>query len=243
MSPRLLVVDDDRDLLDVLRLMLGHAGYQVLTAASGEEALEVYARERPDLVVLDVMMPGMDGWDTMARLRELAPVPVIMLTALGQVDDRIHGLVAGADDYVPKPFHREVFLGRTAAVLRRARAQPPPSPNLLRVGWLRIELDHNRIQVHDTPHTLAGKEWQILCILAESEGRVVPYDTFAARIWPENTARCRDRLKVAINRLRFKVGDHTSPYQLIHTVRSVGYSLAYRPRPPAERLIPTRRSH
>jgi DNA-binding response OmpR family regulator len=126
MSPTLLVIDDDRGFIDLLRKRLEGAGYRILAALDGETGLRMLESERPDLVILDIMMPGMDGYEVCRRIRQVSEVPILMLTAKGMTPDVVRGLEVGADDYVTKPYETDVLLVRIRALLRRAQRQPPP---------------------------------------------------------------------------------------------------------------------
>ena len=171
-KPLVLVVDDDHKILRLLRIEFTAQGFQVLMAERGREALDILDRQRPDLVVLDIIMPGMDGLEVLKRIREKSGVPVILLTAKGTDSDKIMGLELGADDYLPKPFNPEELTARVRAVLRRSQMREAPNNgNKLVCGNITIDLARRTVYVDNKAVVLSRTEWQLLQQLCANAGR------------------------------------------------------------------------
>jgi DNA-binding response OmpR family regulator len=219
---RLLIIDDDPGLTGVLRRSLAYEGYAVETAASGEEGL-TRARERyPDLVILDVMMPGLDGLEVLRRLREAdGRLPVLLLTARDAPADHVQGLEGGADDYVAKPFAFEVLLARVRALLRRQEAERPP---VLRFADLAVDTGARRAQRGLREIDLTGTEYELLRQFLEHPRRVLPRDLLMDRVWGYDFGGNANVLEVFVKQLRQKLEAGAEP-RLIHTVRGIGYVL------------------
>ena len=224
MSERILVVDDEPDIVALVVYHLAKAGYRVTSAATGPDALALAARDRPALVVLDLMLPGMSGFDVLSRLREdaqMAGVAVLMLTARKEEPDRIRGLELGADDYLTKPFSPQELVLRVGAILRRV-GNAGESPDILQNGPLRIDRSAHRVTVNDHEVELTPTEYKLLLILAERRGRLQARAHLLESVWdaaPDIQTRTVD---MHIQRLRTKLhpaGD------LIETVRGFGYRL------------------
>ena len=224
MSERILVVDDEPDIVALVVYHLAKAGYRVTSAATGPDALALAARDRPALVVLDLMLPGMSGFDVLSRLREdaqMAGVAVLMLTARKEEPDRIRGLELGADDYLTKPFSPQELVLRVGAILRRV-GNAGESPDILQNGPLRIDRSAHRVTVNDNEVELTPTEYKLLLILAERRGRLQARAHLLESVWdaaPDIQTRTVD---MHIQRLRTKLhpaGD------LIETVRGFGYRL------------------
>jgi DNA-binding response OmpR family regulator len=224
---RVLVVDDEPTIVEIVGRYLERAGYESRGAADGFEALELAATERPDLVVLDLMLPGIDGIEVMRRLRELngPPLAVILLTARGEESDRLVGLRQGADDYVVKPFSPAELVARVGAVLRRTRppesAEEPP----IEVGPLRVEPASRRVFLDGEEVTLTMREFDLLAFLAAHPGRVYSRDQLMESVWGEPYFEDTSTVTVHIRRLRAKLGDDPAAPRLIETVWGVGYRL------------------
>ena len=224
-KPLLLVVDDDPALVRLVSLNLELDGYQVVTAPNGKTAIDLIEKEQPALVLLDVMMPGMDGFQTCARVREFSEVPIIMLTAKGGVEDVVHGLDIGADDYVIKPFSITELLARIKAVLQRSKfpqetAQPP-----FISGQLCINFAHHQVTIDGKEVLLPPTEYRILCLLARNAGRVITHDQLLTEVWGKEYRGDTHILQVAIARLRKKIGDDSSNPKYIATRPGIGYTL------------------
>jgi len=229
MAPKLLVVDDEEDLQQLLRAMLERRGYEVLSANGGLQAIRLLYHERPDLILLDVMMPGMDGWETLKRIREMSTVPVIMLTALGEVTHIVQGLHIGADDYISKPFDREELVARIEALLRRCAQPVEQADQVLSFdhGQLIIDPVCRRVVVHGEEVRLTPTEYRFLLYLAQNAGRVLTYESILANVWDVAYSGGDKNVKVYATYLRRKI--ETSPQQprYICSERGIGY---YMPR-------------
>jgi two-component system, OmpR family, response regulator len=223
---RLLVVDDEATILELLSGSLRLAGFEVLTAASGAEAVRAAASGRPDLVLLDVMMPDGDGFEALRRIRSGgAEVPVIFLTARDEESDRVTGFAAGADDYVTKPFSLNELLGRIRAVLRRTRRDAIGSR--LRVADLEIDEDAHEVRRSGAVVALTPTEFRLLRFLMLNAGRVVSKSQILDHVWEYDPDRDGSVVEPCVSYLRRKV-DHGQP-RLIHTVRGFGYVLRIPP--------------
>jgi len=218
-SPRLLVVDDDPDVRDSLSRALRYAGYQVLTATHGGEALDAVARSPVDLIVLDVLMPIMDGFEACRRLRERGDAtPVLVLTARDSVDDRVTGLDAGADDYLVKPFALGELQARVRALLRRSQARRDV------LGYADLTLDANarRVTRDGQEIVLTRMEFGLLELLLRNAEQVLSYDVIRERVWGYGEAPASNALTVFVGFLRRKLEAGGGP-RLLHNVRGVGY--------------------
>lgn len=226
----ILAVDDDPKILRLLRIELTAQGFQVLTAERGPEALEVIERQRPDLVVLDLIMPGMDGLEVLKRIREKSGVPVIILTAKGTDTDKITGLELGADDYVPKPFNPEELTARVRAVLRRSQAREGDvAGNRLVCGNIVIDLARRTVQVNGKSVVLSRTEWQLLQQLCANAGRVMLHEDLLTRTWGPEYRDDVQYLRVWISRLRQKLEENPAEPKYIRTVQGIGYILEATP--------------
>jgi two-component system, OmpR family, response regulator MprA len=221
MQPRLLVVDDDPDIRDSLRRALGYAGYAVTTVADGADALGSVARSPVDLIILDVLMPMLDGFDTCRALRDRGnATPVLVLTARDAVDDRVAGLEAGADDYLVKPFALRELLARVNALLRRA--QPPR--DVLGYADLTLDLTARTVTRDGAPVTLTRLEFALLELLLRNAEQVLSYDVILDRVWGYGEAPASNALQVFVALLRRKL-EASGRRRLVHNVRGVGYVL------------------
>jgi len=227
MGQRILVVDDDREIIRLLRASLEQAGYKVFVAYDGETALHVLRRERPDLVVLDLMLPDRDGWDVTRVMRNdsaLADTPVIMLTARVEHHDRIVGLELGADDYVTKPFHPGELLARIRAVLRRAQRGPAAS-KVIQAGELRIDVDGHPVEVRGEVVPLTPTEFGLLQALAEHRGQALTRLEMIERGLGYSYEGIERTVDSHIRNLRRKLSEAGASEDLVETVFGVGYRL------------------
>jgi DNA-binding response OmpR family regulator len=227
-AERVLVVDDDATVADVVRRYLERDGYDVQLAVDGETALRLAAERQPDLVVLDLMLPGIDGLEVCRRLRAGSDVPVVMLTALGEESDRVVGLQLGADDYVTKPFSPRELALRVASVLRRARggagdpAGGPAGPRVLRDGDLEVDVAARRATKNSTELALTGRELDLLIFLLRNPGQAFDRVALLERVWGW-TFGDHSTVTVHVRRLREKVEDDPASPRRIATVWGVGY--------------------
>jgi DNA-binding response OmpR family regulator len=220
---RILVVDDDVNVRDVVRRYLEHAGYQVELAGNGEQALSIAATAEPDLVVLDLMLPGVSGLEVCRLLRQRGQVPVVMLTARGEEDDRITGLQLGADDYIAKPFSPRELVLRVASVLRRTHAEPvTPSREELVDGDLRMDVTARRASRSGQPLPLTGREFDLLEFLINHAGTAFTRAELLSRVWGWDFGD-QSTVTVHVRRLREKVEPDPARPSRIATVWGVGY--------------------
>jgi two-component system phosphate regulon response regulator OmpR len=220
--PHILVVDDDTRLRTLLRKYLTDNGYLVTVAADAAEARAKMAALAVDLLVLDVMMPGEDGLSLTRDLRKTNPVPILLLTAMGEVDDRINGFEAGADDYLSKPFEPRELLLRITSILRRAPKPEAEAPVVLGLGAFAWEVARQELRRGDEVVHLTTAERELLSILAEAPGQAVSRDDLAARTGNAANARAVD---VQVTRLRKKLEDDPRMPRYVQTVRGMGYML------------------
>jgi DNA-binding response OmpR family regulator len=226
---RILVVDDDDDIRGLLRELLSRAGYDVVEAEDGLAGLRSLYALPPSLVILDVAMPAMDGWATLARIRDLTDVPVLMLTARATELDKVRGLQAGADDYVTKPFGRQELLARTAALLRRA-GHRSEALEAYSDSVLAIDVPRREVRVAGREVALTPLEFRLLAEFARHPNVVLSHDQLLALVWGDDRAVSRHQVKLYVGYLRRKLGAEAD---LIETVRGFGYR--YRSRPPSPR--------
>jgi len=227
MAKRILVVDDDREIVRLLHAYLERAGYQVLAAYDGEMALHIMRRERPDLAILDLMMPERDGRDVTQVVRgdaSLSAMPIIMLTARVQDHDKIVGLELGADDYVTKPFNPHEVVARVRAVLRRAQGEPAP-PRVLQIGVLLLDLDAHRVEVDGQEAKLTPTEFSLLQALAEHPGHALTRQELIEGGLGYSYEALERTVDSHIKNLRRKLATAGAPEDLVETVFGIGYRL------------------
>ena len=221
---RILVVDDEPRMIKFIRLNLEHDGFDVVEASDGLAALKQVRDSLPDLVLLDVAMPELDGFETLRLLREITAAPVIMLTARGEEDDRVRGLELGADDYVTKPFSPRELVSRVKAVLRRTETTPPAEKSTLTVDdRLNINFDRREVLVDGQPVKLRPTEFRLLYHLVNNAGWVVPHDQLLAKVWGYEYREETHYLRLYINYLRQKLEEDPANPRYILTERGVGY--------------------
>lgn len=216
----ILVVDDDARIRESLKRQLSYEGYRVSVASDSREAFEQVADSPPDLVVLDWMLPGMDGLEICRRLRQTDDVPILMLTAKGTLEDKVDGLDSGADDYLVKPFQPEELLARVRALLRRRQ----PQATVLRFGALTLDEAARQVWAGDKLVELSSKEFDLLELLMRHPRQVITRETFYDRIWGYDFSGESNILEVYIRYLRSKLESVNAP-RYIQTVRGVGYAL------------------
>jgi len=219
-----LVVDDEPRMTRFIRMNLELEGFRVLEAHNGLDALEKVRVNLPDLVILDVMMPEMDGFETLRMLRETSSVPVIMLTVRADEDDKVRGLELGADDYVTKPFGARELVSRVKAVMRRARGSIAPEQGILQIdGRLSVDYNSREVIVEGERIKLRPTEFRLLYHLIENAGWVVPYETLLAKVWGYEYREEVQYLRLYIAYLRKKIEPDPSHPRYIFTEREVGY--------------------
>ena len=218
--PHALIVDDEATILEFLSMGLRYEGWDVAVAADGPAALAAVALRRPDLVILDVMLPGLDGVAVCQRLRATSDVPIIMLTARGELEDRVAGLDSGADDYLVKPFRFQELLARIRAVLRR---RTPGIQRLLSAGDVRLDRETREVERGGVPVELTPREFDLLELLLAHPRQVLSRETILNRLWGYDFAGDTNVIDVHMGALRRKLGD--TDHVLIRTVRGIGYSL------------------
>ncbi len=223
---KIVLVEDEASLAETIAFNLREEGYDVITVADGAQALDVIMRERPDLVLLDVMLPGMDGLEVCRRLRRQSDeVPVIMLTARAREIDKVVGLEVGADDYVTKPFGMMELVARVRAALRRARRNEADQEILRGLG-IEMNTAKHEVRVNDRLVELRPKEFDLLHILMANRGRVLDRSTLLDRVWGEDEYIDQGTLDVHVRRLREKIEDDPGSPKRVVTVRGVGYKFA-----------------
>ncbi|HEY3363479.1 MAG TPA: response regulator transcription factor [Symbiobacteriaceae bacterium] len=220
-QPAILVVDDEPRMRDLIRLYL-QSDFAVAEAEDGLAALRHFNHEEPDLILLDVMMPGLDGWAVLARIREQSSVPVIMLTARADVPDRVQGLRMGADDYMPKPFDGRELAARIHAVLRRTAGAPQPLA-VIRRGALELHPSEHRATCRGKVLPLTPREFDLLTLLAAHPGQAFPRERLLDRIWGADFGGDSRTVDSHVKNLREKLGDGAA---MIETVWGVGYRFA-----------------
>ncbi len=223
MNPRILVVDDEPDITGLVAYHLARAGYRVSTASNGKDALKSAREERPDVVVLDLMLPGVSGYEVLQELRkrkETSEVGIILLTARREEVDRIKGLSLGADDYLTKPFSPQELTLRVAAVLRRLASPPVSSGSVLVEGPLTIDRSAHLVTVNGKEITLTATEYKLLEVLVERRGRVQTRSQLLESVWAAQPDIQTRTVDMHVQRLRSKLG---AAAELIETVRAFGY--------------------
>jgi DNA-binding response OmpR family regulator len=221
---RILVVDDERELVELIAMNLQRNGYEVLTAHDGATGLDIARKQKPDLLILDIMMPGLSGRDVTMALKsapETAAIPILMLTAKTEETDIIVGLSMGADDYVTKPFSMKVLMARVAAVIRRKAALEPAQP-MLNAGPVVIDQSKHEVTIAGRPINLTPTEFKLLTAIVSARGRVMSRDQLMDRAMGTEVFVTDRAIDVHITAVRKKLGDVA---WMIHTVRGIGYRL------------------
>lgn len=219
---RILIIEDEESYREAISFMLQREGYEVLEAADGTSGLIEFEREGADLVLLDLMMPGMSGTEVCKKIRQQSNVPVIMVTARDSEIDKVVGLEIGADDYVTKPFSHRELVARIRAVLRRGN-EAELNPEVMEVGDVRMDIDRHEVTVANKPVKLALKEFELLELLLRNAGRVMTRNQLIDRVWGMDYVGDTKTLDVHVKRLRSKIEeDPSNPVNLV-TVRGLGY--------------------
>ncbi len=221
---KILIVEDEEALSDPLAFLLGREGFQTIVVDNGLDALPVFDREGADLVLLDVMLPGMSGMEVCRKLREVSSVPIIMLTAKDSELDKVLGLELGADDYVTKPYSARELIARIRAVLRRRSAETDSATeSVLQGGPVRMDIDRHVVTVNGEEISMPLKEFELLEILLRNVGRVMTRGQLIGRVWGADYVGDTKTLDVHIKRLRSKIEPDSSAPQYVVTVRGLGY--------------------
>ncbi|MBS1855059.1 MAG: response regulator transcription factor [Acidobacteria bacterium] len=223
---RILVVDDEPQIRRVMRMTLGGQGYEIVEARSGEEALQRFRDELPDLVLLDLNMPGMGGLETCRQLRSNSETPIIVLTVRNTEDEKVQALDAGADDYVTKPFGMKELLARIRAALRRAPSAPGAGPQTFKSDFLEVDFERRAVQAGGRAVRLTPKEFELLRYLIAHRGHPVPHRELLQAVWGPDYGDQTDYLRVFITTLRKKIEPEPSSPRYVLTEPWVGYRFA-----------------
>jgi DNA-binding response OmpR family regulator len=221
-----LVVDDDIRMLRMMKRMLELEGFQAIIANNGDMALKSFERETPDLVLLDIMMPDMDGYTVCHRIREFSQVPIIMVTAKGDDKEKVEGLDIGADDYVTKPFSASELAARVRAMLRRTGTKYQPQEVVFHYKDLTVDFTSRRVMVRNSELKLTSTEYKLLSYISLNAGRVVTPDQLLDKVWGEEYIGAPHLLQVNIARLRKKLGDDAKQPTYIITRPGIGYFMS-----------------
>ena len=224
-EPLILAVDDEAGILRLIKLELSSQGFRVIVAGEGEEALRMTEQQRPDIVILDIVMPEMSGLEVMRRLRERTSVPVILLTAKDHDEDKVRGLEMGADDYLVKPFNPEELSARVRAVLRRGFRPQVGAENIVRVANVEIDLNRRLVKKDGEVVSLTRTEWMLLQHLAANAGKVMLNTELLSKVWGPEYRDDLQYLRVWVSRLRSKLEPDPSNPTIIKTLQGIGYLL------------------
>ena len=224
MSSKVLVVDDEDHIVELARIYLTREGYEVEGVGDGSQALARFNQLKPDLVILDIMLPGSDGLAICKEIRKQSQVPIIMLTARDEVTDKVVGLEVGADDYLTKPFHPQELVARAKALLRRARIEPD-APKLIRAGKLEVDLERHEVRHEQAKVQLRPKEFDLLTLLARHPGRVFQRSELLDLVWGYDFPGYTRTVDVHVQQLREKLAAAGVTEPSIETVWGVGYRL------------------
>ena len=224
---RILIADDDPAIANLVRMALDDPRYEVVAASTGLEAIQQFRQTNFDLVILDVMMPYVDGFEATQRIREISDLPIVILTSRGGLDDVVHGFEIGADDYITKPFKVAELQARVEAILRRVEGQHERlAPPLLRIGDIHIDKPRHTVTLGGQPITLTPMEFELLYFLAANVGQVFDRETLFREVWGYEYIGETNLVDVCVRRLREKIESEPSKPRRIVTVRGVGYKLS-----------------
>ncbi len=223
---RILVVDDEPRILNFLKIKLETSGYKVIVATNGQEALEALSPEQPDMVVLDVMMPGLDGFETLQQIRAASAVPVIILSAREGSDDKVKGLQLGADDYLAKPFSPDELVARIESVRRRLLPDDERrSADVITLGYITVDLNRHAVVIDDAEIALTRIEWLLICEFARNPGKLILYSDLLTKIWGPEFRDDIQILRTWVSRLRRKIEQNPDHPVLIRTISKTGYMI------------------
>lgn len=220
-----LIIDDDEDTVSLLKLTLRREGINVVSATSGEKAVRIAAETNPDVILLDIMMPGMDGWETMQQLQQFSTAPIVIISAILNEDAVVRAFNAGVEDYVKKPYSHKEIVARIQAVLNRAAPPEPRRVVVLPKAKLVIDLEAHLVMVDDQHVKLSPQEFNVIEILAEHLGKPVPYEEIAGEVWGEYNPEIHNRLKWVVHTLRKKLASAGAPEEIISNYQRFGYLL------------------
>ena len=226
-ASRVLIVEDEESYRDALSFLLGREGFDVLTAETGPDALTVFDESDPDLVLLDVMLPGIPGTEVCRQIRQRSNIPVIMVSARDEEVDKVVGLELGADDYITKPYSPRELVARIRAVLRRGADAPEPAhaDDVIESGAIRMDVDRHEVSLRGEPLKLPLKEFELLEVLMRNAGRVLTRGQLIDLVWGSDYVGDTKTLDVHVKRLRAKIEDDPGSPQVLLTVRGLGYKL------------------
>jgi two-component system response regulator RegX3 len=224
---RVLIVEDEESYREALSFLLGREGFDVVTAETGPEAIEAFTEQGADLVLLDVMLPGIPGTEVCRRIRQRSNVPVIMVSARDEEVDKVVGLELGADDYITKPYSPRELVARIRAVLRRGADAPEPAhaDDVIESGAIRMDVDRHEVSLRGEPLKLPLKEFELLEVLMRNAGRVLTRGQLIDLVWGSDYVGDTKTLDVHVKRLRAKIEDDPGSPQVLLTVRGLGYKL------------------
>lgn len=227
MNASILVVDDEKEIRDLLEINLRNEGYKVIKAENGNEALVILAQEKIDLIVLDIMMPGIDGIEVCRKVREKMNIPILMLSAKSEKMDKIQGILTGADDYIVKPFDSLELIVRIKALLRRAYCfnNINENTNIIQIENVKIDKSQHKVKINNEEISLTAREFDILYLLASNRGRVFSSEEIFEKVWKEKYFQSNNTVMVHMSRLREKLKVHGEENNIIHTVWGVGYKI------------------
>ncbi|WP_270647763.1 response regulator transcription factor [Paeniclostridium hominis] len=227
MEKKILVVDDEKEIRNLLDIYLSNEGYKVVKASDGEEALNILESDNIQLIVLDIMMPKMDGIEVCRKVREKLSIPILMLSAKSEDMDKIQGIMTGADDYMTKPFNPLELTVRVKALLRRAYYfnNTVDTENIINIESLTIDKNKHRVTVDDKEITLTSREFDILYLLATNRGVVFSTEDIFKKVWKEKYYQSNNTVMVHMSRIREKIEKYMNGTKIIHTVWGVGYKI------------------
>lgn len=226
MADTILTVDDEPRFLKLVEANLTAEGYEVLKAEHGQQAIDIVSEKAPDLVLMDIMMPEMNGLEALERIREFSMIPIIMLTAKGSEADRIEGLNRGADDYIIKPFSANELIARVNAVLRRAKmVETPPQQHIITHGGLKIDLAQAEVAANQEQVMLSATEYRLLLQFAQNIGKILTAEELLTNVWGDEYKEDKEILWVCISRLRQKLEDNPKKPVHIVTRSGIGYTM------------------
>ncbi|MDU1538061.1 MAG: response regulator transcription factor [Paeniclostridium sordellii] len=227
MEKKILVVDDEKEIRNLLDIYLSNEGYKVVKASDGEEALNIVESDNIQLVILDIMMPKMDGIEVCRKIREKLSIPILMLSAKSEDMDKIQGIMTGADDYMTKPFNPLELTVRVKALLRRAYYfnNTVDTENVIHIESLTIDKNKHRVTVDDKEITLTSREFDILYLLATNRGVVFSTEDIFKKVWKEKYYQSNNTVMVHMSRIREKIEKYMNGTKIIHTVWGVGYKI------------------